>query len=56
MADTPSVEVSAARLRQLSWPIIGRIQADQLLFDPRTVLPGQASALLAGLSRVLAPT
>ncbi|MCB0009071.1 MAG: L-seryl-tRNA(Sec) selenium transferase, partial [Anaerolineales bacterium] len=31
VADTPSVEVSAARLRQLSWPIIGRIQADQLL-------------------------
>ena len=54
VAETPSVEGSAAQLRQLSWPIIGRIQADQLLFDPRTVLPGQASALLAGLSRILA--
>ena len=56
VVEVDSAATTAARLRALPWPIIGRIQADKLLFDPRTVLPGQASALLAGLCRALAPS
>jgi L-seryl-tRNA(Ser) seleniumtransferase len=41
-----SVDDLAARLRAESPPVIGRIQDDRLLLDPRTVLPGQADALL----------
>lgn len=36
----------AARLRQADYPVIGRIQEDRLLLDPRTVLPQQAQVLL----------
>jgi L-seryl-tRNA(Ser) seleniumtransferase len=43
----------AAQLRNLADPIIGRIEADELLFDPRTVLPYQDTQLLNGLSQVL---
>jgi len=45
----------AARLRQLELPIIARIEADQVVFDPRTVLPDQDHALLQGLADLLPP-
>ena len=35
-------------------PVIARIEADQLLLDPRTVLPEQDTLLLAALKRALA--
>jgi L-seryl-tRNA(Ser) seleniumtransferase len=42
------------RLRQQPIPIIARIQDDQLLFDPRTILPHQEPALLQGIQQALA--
>ena len=42
-------DAAAARLRQANLPVIGRIQQERLLFDPRTVLPEQEEALLSAL-------
>lgn len=39
----------AARLRGGEPPVVARIEAGALLFDPRTVLPGQDEALLAAI-------
>ena len=41
------------RLRAAQPPIIARVEADQVCFDPRTVLPEQDDALLAGIRRAL---
>jgi len=49
-------ESLAARLRAAAVPVIGRIQDDRLLLDPRTVLPGQAEQLLATVARAAAAT
>lgn len=48
------IEALARRLRQADPPIITRIEADQLLLDPRTVLPEQDQTLLTVLKSVLA--
>ncbi len=40
---------AAATLRRNQPPVVCRIQNDQLLFDPRTVLPEQEALLLAAL-------
>ncbi|MBL8130577.1 MAG: L-seryl-tRNA(Sec) selenium transferase [Anaerolineae bacterium] len=45
--------LAAAALRAGDPPVIARIKEDRLLFDPRTVLPGQDAALLAALRAVL---
>jgi L-seryl-tRNA(Ser) seleniumtransferase len=42
-----------ARLRTANPPIIARVQDDQVVLDPRTVLPEQEGALLVGLQNVL---
>lgn len=42
-------DASAARLRQANPPVVGRIQQERLLFDPRTVLPEQEEALVSAL-------
>jgi L-seryl-tRNA(Ser) seleniumtransferase len=47
--DVPSADAFAARLRKATLPIIARISEGRVLFDPRTVLPGQEDALLAGI-------
>ena len=47
--DGLSADEAAARLRAAAVPVIGRIADDRLLLDPRTVLPGQAHALLHGV-------
>jgi L-seryl-tRNA(Ser) seleniumtransferase len=39
----------AARLRGDDPPVVARIEDNALLFDPRTVLPGQEEALLAAI-------
>ncbi len=44
--ESKDVEQLAARLRQAANPVIGRIQDERLLLDPRTLLPGQAPVLL----------
>ena len=36
----------AAQLREAEYPVIGRIQEDHVLLDPRTILPYQKQALL----------
>lgn len=41
-----SAEEFAKRLRDADTPVIGRIEADRLLLDPRTVLPHQDDALV----------
>lgn len=43
----------AACLRELELPIIARIESDQVVLDPRTVLPDQDQALLHGLTTAL---
>lgn len=51
--ETP--DAIAAQLRRQNPPVVCRIQRDQLLFDPRTVLPAQEAALLRALVAVLRP-
>ncbi len=46
----PSPDDMAARLRRGTPPVVARIEADRLLFDPRTVLPEQDDALLAAIT------
>jgi L-seryl-tRNA(Ser) seleniumtransferase len=48
-----SVDALAEKLRQASPPVIGRIEDDRLLLDPRTVLPEQDKTLSAVLKDVL---
>jgi L-seryl-tRNA(Ser) seleniumtransferase len=43
----------AARLRAGDPPVVARIAAGRVIFDPRTVLPEQDEALLAALRRAL---
>lgn len=43
----PHPDESAARLRQADPPVVGRIQQDRLLFDPRTVLAEEEARLLS---------
>jgi L-seryl-tRNA(Ser) seleniumtransferase len=47
------VETLARQLRQADPPVIARIEANQLLFDPRTVLPEQDQTMLTILASVL---
>ncbi|GIK43327.1 MAG: L-seryl-tRNA(Sec) selenium transferase [Chloroflexota bacterium] len=49
----PSVDALAAQLRQADPPVIARIDNQQLLLDPRTVLPEQDKALVAALEHAL---
>jgi len=44
--ESKDVEQLAARLRQAANPVVGRIQDERLLLDPRTLLSGQAPILL----------
>ncbi len=43
----------AGRLRRASPPVIGRIEDDEALLDPRTVLPEQDGALIRGVRAAL---
>ena len=51
----PRPDLVAAGLRANTPPIIGRVANNQLLFDPRTVLPHQQEQLLTALSHHLLP-
>lgn len=48
-----SAEALSAALRRAPMPVIGRIVVDQVLLDPRTVLPDQESTLVEMLRLVL---
>jgi len=48
-----SAESLAKQLRQYSTPIFARIQNDQVLFDPRTLLAGDDEILLKALLLIL---
>jgi len=48
----PNPDDYAARLREASTPVITRIADNRVLVDPRTVLPGQESALFDTLAAV----
>ncbi|MEE9198749.1 MAG: L-seryl-tRNA(Sec) selenium transferase, partial [Dehalococcoidia bacterium] len=49
------IDELARRLRLGDPPVMGRIDEDTLLLDPRTVLPEQDEALVPALQRALAP-
>ena len=51
--DTPQPNRMMERLRLSATPVIARVEEDRLVFDPRTVLPEQEQALLAGISAAL---
>ncbi|HNT53754.1 MAG TPA: L-seryl-tRNA(Sec) selenium transferase [Anaerolineaceae bacterium] len=51
---SPQPNRLTARLRASSPPVIARVESDQVLCDPRTVLPEQDVALLAALRLALA--
>jgi L-seryl-tRNA(Ser) seleniumtransferase len=48
-----SLQQLTARLRRTEPPVIGRVQDDRLLFDPRTLLPGEEELLAAALGEAL---
>ncbi len=48
-----SAEEFAKRLRQAETPVIGRIESERILLDPRTVLPSEDDALLQALTDAL---
>ena len=49
----PVPDRTAAQLRAAPLPVVARIEADQILFDPRTVLPEQDDTLLETVARVV---
>ncbi len=49
----PQPERFVARLRAAEPPVIARVEAGQVMLDPRTVLPEQEEALLNALQRLL---
>lgn len=51
--DSKSPSKTLATLRKLSPPIIARIQDDQVVFDPRTILPHQEADFISGLKQYL---
>jgi L-seryl-tRNA(Ser) seleniumtransferase len=51
----PDAESVAYRLRTAETAVICRIQRDQLLFDPRTVLPHQTNTLLKTIVEIVKP-
>ena len=42
-----------ARLRQADPPVVGRIEADRVVLDPRTVMPGEDEAVVRAVSDAL---
>ena len=56
LAVTPqhlSLQHLAERLRRADPPVIGRVQDERLLLDPRTLLPGEEPLLAAALGQAL---
>ncbi len=53
---TPSPNTLAAKLRATNPPVIARVEADQLILDPRTILPEQDGSLIAAIQTVFKPS
>jgi L-seryl-tRNA(Ser) seleniumtransferase len=51
--DVKSPDKFLKELREANPPVIARTEKDRVLLDPRTVLPGQDEALLAGLRKAI---
>lgn len=51
--DVKSPDKFLKKLREANPPVIARTENDRVLFDPRTVLPGQEDALLAVLRKTI---
>lgn len=51
-----SLEGFLKRLRQFCPAIVARVESDQVVLDPRTVLPGQEETLLVNLRALLSET
>lgn len=51
-----SAESLAKQLRQYTTPIFARIHSDQVLIDPRTLLPGDDKILVQALTEILGRT
>jgi L-seryl-tRNA(Ser) seleniumtransferase len=51
--EVPGPDRFLARLRQASTPVVARLEDDRVVFDPRTVLPEQESALLSMIRSLL---
>ena len=51
-----SAESLAKQLRQYTTPIFARIHSDQVLIDPRTLLPGDDKILVRALTEILGRT
>lgn len=49
-----SAEAFVGRLRRAGRPVVARIEADEVLFDPRTVLPEETAELLDAIKSALA--
>lgn len=49
----PSVDALASQLRLANPPVVARIENNQLLLDPRTVLPEQDKTLIVALTNAL---
>lgn len=49
-----SVEAFVGRLRAAPYPVVARIEADEVLFDPRTVLQGEDGHLVDAIRSALA--
>ena len=45
--EAPDLEALALTLRKAAVPVVGRIEHDALLLDPRTVLPGEDETLVS---------
>jgi L-seryl-tRNA(Ser) seleniumtransferase len=54
--DVPQPNRFLARLRALQPAIIARVENERIVLDPRTVLPEQDAALLAGVNAALQAT
>jgi L-seryl-tRNA(Ser) seleniumtransferase len=50
---SPDPDGLLARLRAQETPVVGRIEEDRVVLDPRTVLPGEDDVLLRGLRAAL---
>lgn len=50
-----SEQILVDQLRKAEPPVVARVEEGWVLFDPRTLLPGEAQMVAAALQRVLAP-
>lgn len=51
--DVVDADAFMGRLRGSDPPVIARVQENRVLFDPRTVLPGQAERLIEGIRKAM---